>query len=328
MEKQILLSICIPTYNRSKKLGRALAAWRKAFDYYKRDNVELIVSDNCSTDETPLVIKDYLKIPYFRYYRNSENIGFNNNMFLLVDQYARGEYCWVIGDDDYVDHDCLEILIPLLKGNIKYISLNFRKYGSVKDYVSDTEKRRLRPVAIYRELTFVDAIDKNSSIDNVLATLMTTSVFLRTCFLEFPREIVSPNSSADFISTFPNSYIMLTQFGNSQATCINSPIFSIVEEKKEWTDKADLYFKVHLSQLYDHYCQIVGREYMDNTKNGKMMKAIRAKYVVRDELFKGKICWQTIKALFSLLSCSVLYIPAIKNIILNTFTKRNGTSGK
>lgn len=71
---QPLVSICIPTYNRRAYLNQVL-------DAYIRENevlagkVEIVVSDNASTDGTEGLVKDYQeKCPHIRYFRNAENI--------------------------------------------------------------------------------------------------------------------------------------------------------------------------------------------------------------------------------------------------------------
>ena len=54
MDKQPLLSVCIPTYNRSTFLQEALM---NLLDNQKTCEfcVEILISDNCSTDETESV---------------------------------------------------------------------------------------------------------------------------------------------------------------------------------------------------------------------------------------------------------------------------------
>ena len=50
------LSICIPTYNRSKHLKNCLNSIILNLNYRKED-VQICVSDNCSTDETESVVR-------------------------------------------------------------------------------------------------------------------------------------------------------------------------------------------------------------------------------------------------------------------------------
>ena len=74
-----LVSIGIPTYNRaSSYLQYALrSAVRQTFE-----NIEIIVSDNCSSDSTESVVKEFGD-SRVRYYRQKENIGPVNNRHFL-----------------------------------------------------------------------------------------------------------------------------------------------------------------------------------------------------------------------------------------------------
>jgi glycosyltransferase involved in cell wall biosynthesis len=66
-------------------------------------NVELVISDNASTDATELVCRELAATdPRIRYYRQSENLGLLNN-FLTVIRLARGAYFRWIGDDDRLE---------------------------------------------------------------------------------------------------------------------------------------------------------------------------------------------------------------------------------
>lgn len=116
-----LLTIAIPTYNRSdclelclEQLSRQLASCD--------DDVEVIVSDNCSSDDTPAVVTRYATLsPQIRYIRNSENIGAENNFIQLFEQ-SLGTYLLIFGDDDVWLDGALEYLLGILRSD---------NYGSV-----------------------------------------------------------------------------------------------------------------------------------------------------------------------------------------------------
>ena len=89
-DKQPLLSICIPTWNRAKYLRISLESFLKQLRGIDRQEVELFVSDNCSDDETPTVVKEYVQkgLP-ITYNRNEENLGASGN-FVKCMQWASG----------------------------------------------------------------------------------------------------------------------------------------------------------------------------------------------------------------------------------------------
>lgn len=99
-----LISIGIPTYNRANGyLKQAIQASIKQ----NYPEIEIIVSDNCSNDNTQEVVRGF-EDPRIRYIRQSENIGMNNNFNYCVQQ-ARGAYSLLLPDDDLIDEDFIDI---------------------------------------------------------------------------------------------------------------------------------------------------------------------------------------------------------------------------
>jgi glycosyltransferase involved in cell wall biosynthesis len=98
-----LVSIAIPTYNRANGYLRQTIRAALGQSY---PNIEVLVSDNHSTDDTEDVVKSFedSRIVYFR---QSENIGMNNNFNFCVNR-ATGEYFCLLPDDDLVDADFAE----------------------------------------------------------------------------------------------------------------------------------------------------------------------------------------------------------------------------
>jgi abequosyltransferase len=93
-----LLTIAIPTYNRASFLKQNLSS---LFDQLVAESrVELIVSDNASTDATPEVVAQFVGrgLP-LRFLHNASNLGADAN-FLQCFEQARGKYVWIFGDDD------------------------------------------------------------------------------------------------------------------------------------------------------------------------------------------------------------------------------------
>lgn len=94
-----LVSVCIPTYNRAQKLQLAVNALFNST--YK--NLEIIISDNASSDDTENVCRALEKLDRrIKYYRHSENRGPTAN-FEFARSQATGKYFLWHGDDDYLD---------------------------------------------------------------------------------------------------------------------------------------------------------------------------------------------------------------------------------
>jgi glycosyltransferase involved in cell wall biosynthesis len=98
-----LVTIAIPTFNRADQfLKDALES--ALSQTYK--NIEIVVSDNCSSDNTEELIRGY-KDKRIRYYRQDENIGPFKNMNFCLEK-AQGVYFLMLHDDDLIDEDCIE----------------------------------------------------------------------------------------------------------------------------------------------------------------------------------------------------------------------------
>lgn len=101
-----LVTIAIPTYNRANSyLEDAL---QRAFGQ-SYNNIEVLISDNCSTDRTPEIIESFTD-PRMRYYRQDKNLGQIPNMNFLVEQ-AKGDYFLMYHDDDQIEKDFIETCI-------------------------------------------------------------------------------------------------------------------------------------------------------------------------------------------------------------------------
>ena len=109
-----LLTIAIPTYNRSKCLATCLEQLVKQVPGHEED-IDILVSDNCSTDDTAGVIARLAEqSKTIRTIRNSCNIGAENNFIQCLEQ-ADSTFFMLLGDDDVLLDDGLGYLLEILK---------------------------------------------------------------------------------------------------------------------------------------------------------------------------------------------------------------------
>jgi abequosyltransferase len=97
-KNNILLSICIPTFNRVEYLSGLLDSIVGQYN----NNFEICISDNASSDGTEKCVREYQKsYSFINYSRNDKNLGFDGNLLKVVAM-AKGKYVWMIGDDDKI----------------------------------------------------------------------------------------------------------------------------------------------------------------------------------------------------------------------------------
>ena len=106
----MLLSICIPTYNRPESLLNCLNSLAKQ----KNKDFEVCISDNCSKKNIKNLIKPFGKKLKIVYNRNKKNLGFALNV-LKVSSMARGEFIWFLGDDDLLTNNSVKYLTNKIK---------------------------------------------------------------------------------------------------------------------------------------------------------------------------------------------------------------------
>lgn len=98
----ILLSICIPVYNRKDFIRDAVESVLNQLNNDTREYVEVVISDNASNDGTDKVVNEIIaqyKDFQIVYSRANENYGPDRN-YLRVVEMAQGKYCWFLGSDD------------------------------------------------------------------------------------------------------------------------------------------------------------------------------------------------------------------------------------
>lgn len=89
-------SIVIPTFNRAADLQFALYCLL----HQDFKDFEIVISDNCSTDNTPAVIRA-IKDKRIRYVKMKKNTVFSLNLKNAI-KYARGQYIFFHSDDDFL----------------------------------------------------------------------------------------------------------------------------------------------------------------------------------------------------------------------------------
>ena len=107
------ISICIPTYNYANFLAEAIESVLSQ----TYDNIEIVVIDNCSTDNTKEVVERYATVDSrVSYVRNDSNVGLTGNLNRCL-ELARYDFVKILCADDLIAPTCLEKSIRLMVSN-------------------------------------------------------------------------------------------------------------------------------------------------------------------------------------------------------------------
>lgn len=258
------LTIAIPTYNGASSylkvvLDHLLPVLKE------REDVEIVVSDNCSTDHTIDLLSNYEKYDGFRYHRQMENVGFKNNMLFIINNMVSSEYCWFVGDDDILLPNAVNEVMSFLKdSNVDYLKMGYKRI--LPDEINDVNKNLTKP--IFKIGSYANAIEDGCFEGNAFATFMSSSVFRVKPFLKHSLNFIDDGKDM-FYNTFPNAYLIAKSFCNSVCGYSNCQLVFPIIRNKDWAKSEKLY-KINSIYLLDFYNYLlslnVSRYDLRNTK--------------------------------------------------------------
>src|SRR5688572_1870647 len=103
-----LVTVIIPNYNHASYLRQRIESVLN--QTYK--NIELIILDDCSTDNSREIIEKYRghpKVSHIVY--NEKNSGSTFKQWKKGIELAKGEWIWIAESDDWCEHTLLENLV-------------------------------------------------------------------------------------------------------------------------------------------------------------------------------------------------------------------------
>ncbi len=183
--KQPLLSLCIPIYNRLVYLERQLARMMEDKDLFE-EQIQLIISDNCSSDDLKSCCEKYQQQGLrLKYHRNEINLGADGN-FDWCFHHADGKYVWLLGSDDVPIKGLFRNLLSLLNNGdygLVHLSMTPQKNEII---VFDNSEDMLVEMSYW--ITFMSAnIIRTDSLQEVdishylKSLLIQVSAYLNAC---------------------------------------------------------------------------------------------------------------------------------------------------
>lgn len=155
-----LVSILIPTYNRVDLIAETLdSALAQTYT-----NIEIIVSDNASTDNTAEIVAQYVRRDSrVKFFKNDENIGPILNWRAGLEK-ASGHYVKILWSDDLITPDYLEQTLQLFhqEPNLAFVFTktltgnDIKTAAAVFDYFKCT--------GVYPTVDFVRGVIRKASL--------------------------------------------------------------------------------------------------------------------------------------------------------------------
>ncbi len=161
-----LVTIGLPTYNRPQGLQKCLESIQR--QTYR--NFEIIVSDNCSTDEGVLsVIKSFRqKNNRIQYFRQEQNIGLEENFNFVFFKSTASYFIWM-SDDDYFDDNYVEQCVKFLEEKPDYVLCSgIARYYNDHNFLFEEKMFGLhQKKSLLRVLKYFSKVGKNGNFYGV-----------------------------------------------------------------------------------------------------------------------------------------------------------------
>ena len=181
MEKNdLILSICIPTYNGMPNILKSLKYIEKAFLPYN-DHLEICISDNGSDDDTFKNISQFMKVTSLKIkiHHFVQNEGFDRNILKVLDM-SKGKFAWLFGDDEFlIKKEAIKVFKLLseiqINNDVLLYQVGVISYTKEKKFrkkiVSKKENEILKSEAIFQTPAFISTIIFNKMyIDEILSS--------------------------------------------------------------------------------------------------------------------------------------------------------------
>lgn len=219
--KTPLLSICIATYNRAGFIGDTL----ESIISQVTDEVEIVIVDGASMDNTGSVVKRYIEVcKQIRYIRLSSKGGVDQDFCKAV-ELAKGEYCWLMSDDDILKQGAIQtVLDEIQHNNYSLIIVNSEVRNTDLSKLVDKKRLQINENKIYtpaeNEKLFVEAVNYLSFMGCVVINKRLwdergKEKYLGSAFIHVGVIFQSPIPSNTLIIAEP--YIII-RYGNAEWT--------------------------------------------------------------------------------------------------------------
>ncbi len=172
------LTILVPTFQRAYFVNFVLNRLIESVAYAQADDVEILVSDNRSTDGTQEIVAGFVdRHDFVRYYRQPEHYASGEeNIFTALPQ-CRGEFVWTFSDDDIPEITAVaEILKVLDRKRHDFILMNPRLVSTSGETLAESIVPMSRPEL---ELSIRDLISQLGMIN--LSCCFSAVVFRHSC---------------------------------------------------------------------------------------------------------------------------------------------------
>jgi glycosyltransferase involved in cell wall biosynthesis len=152
--KPVSLTVTIPTYNRSAAVAARVREFLEA-DFGAHE-VDLLVVDNCSTDDTWAALGEFSD-PRVRVEHNERNVGYAGNLVRVL-RSSRADYTLVISDEDELQVDGVLQLLEFCERKRPGFVSPRAQVGARDDYRGHHQTREIDPAEFIAAAFYISGL--------------------------------------------------------------------------------------------------------------------------------------------------------------------------
>ena len=306
------LSICIATYNRAEYIGETL----ESIIPQVTEEVEIVVVDGASTDNTEEVMHGYLqRCDRIRYVRLPAKGGVDQD-FCKAIEVAKGEYCWPFPDDDLLNPGAISTLLHEVKKGYSLIVVNAQVTNRDFSKILENKRLQINTNEIYDELEFEQLFHR---VISSCISFIGCVVINRDLWLQREKECY-------FGTEFVHAGVIFQAPLPAPALVIAEPYITIRYGNSQWTPRA---FEIwmfkwpNLIYSFTHISEQARQEHQMTKPWRRLRYTImcraRGEYSLKGYLkwFASKdsaIWWRIVAFFIAIMPCSFVNLTALSYI--------------
>lgn len=259
------LSICIPTFNRLKCLNNCLNSILIAKKNYNL-NFEVCISDNCSDGDVETIVNKYKRFLDIKFNRNQSNLGLGVNILKSVSM-AKGEFVWILGNDDLLIPEAFTHLNYLFKKNsdVDFFYINsFHLQSSFvfshqQPFDTNSLPNKMKKFSNFPKSfksDFLDLVNHRISFDFILGMFL--AVFKKKNWDDNlnkinKRFLENKETYSTFDNTAPHIKIWASAFSNSISYFESKSLSVNTHGEREWDDLYPFVESIRIPEVLDYY---------------------------------------------------------------------------
>ena len=263
----MILSICIPTFNRLDCLDNCLNSILISSKNVDDFEFEVCVSDNFSEENPIQIVEKYKKEFNIVFNRNTKNLGFAQNAIETL-KLSKGKYAWLIGNDDLILPNTLSSLKNLFENNTDidyffvnsyYLNSNYLENYSHPFNTNELKNKKLETLSKFKEnkkVNFWEVMDPNVTWEFLVSIFL--CIFNRQMWLDGldcvnQKDIQDTRVWSTFDNTCLNGKVISTVFNDKKSFICSDPLSVNLIGEREWASLYDFVEIVRIPELLDYY---------------------------------------------------------------------------